>query len=80
MEEILVKKYRASDGEIFNTADECLKHEKKLDIVMRVEEFIPYIKEICYEHYCENCPFYNGEKCRLGYRENIEDDKMPCDW
>lgn len=78
MEEILVKKYKASDGKVFSTADKCIEYEKKLNTVAEIEETIAYIKEICSENICNECPFF-GNKCRFGYSSKAS-AIMPCDW
>lgn len=53
--------YKAEDGKLFNTAEECVQYEKEnLNLMEDAEKFLKRVKSFCelYSGNCEGCPFY----------------------
>ena len=60
-----VKMYKAIDGKIFETADECIKHNKAIEIFSEVNSAIETLQDFCQTQECEIHVFRNGRCCRL---------------
>ena len=52
MKEVVVTKYEANDGKLFDTKEECLVHESK--------EVLKIVRYFCLnQSNCDKCPFFN---------------------
>lgn len=61
MKEIIVTRYKAEDGTVFDTKEKCLAYEEKCKEASELRKAIRRIKEMCKEHNCQFCPF--GDNC-----------------
>ena len=53
--------YKAEDGKIFDTEQECIQYEtEKSNIMKDTKNFVKRAKSFCRQFYenCEGCPFY----------------------
>ena len=61
-----VKMFKSIDGKIFETAEECIRHDKTVEVVAEVNSAIETLRDFCAEQEdCTTCVFKYGRKCRL---------------
>lgn len=71
--------YKAEDGKIFDTVQECTQYEtEKLNMMEDTKKFVKRAKSFCEQFYgnCEGCPFYRE---RHNYFSCMFDGS-PLDW
>lgn len=77
MQEIMVKRYEATDGKVFDDIEQCVEYEKdceEKDKRAYLIQYAEHIKGYCKTNdTCKGCPFeLDYDKCAF--------DCLPCNW
>jgi hypothetical protein len=69
--------YIAVDGKQFETKEQCLRHEQRLEIFKSATALKNFCKTSRCTSHCESCPFFSCEDGKCFFRDN---PSIPANW